>query len=130
LAPAGDRCLYWRLTGRRNLAFYGRINGTRPLDAAIESVIADVDLREFVDRRVGAMSTGQRRRVVLASALISRAPLLLIDEPFADLDARGVEFVSSMVSAWAGEGGCVAFAAPATDDGPPANIVLQLGGEG
>jgi ABC-type multidrug transport system ATPase subunit len=130
LAPAGDRCLYWRLDGRRNLAFYGRVNGTRPLDDAIESVIVDMDLRGFVDRRVGAMSTGQRRRLVVASALVSRAPLLLIDEPFADLDAKGIESVATLVSAWASEGGCVAFAAPATTDGPPADVVLQLGGEG
>jgi manganese/zinc/iron transport system ATP- binding protein len=42
----------------------------------------------FADRQIGALSGGQRQRAFLARALAQQAPLLVMDEPFAGVDAR------------------------------------------
>lgn len=47
-----------------------------------------VGMAELGDRQIGQLSGGQRQRAFLARALAQRAPLLIMDEPFAGIDAR------------------------------------------
>lgn len=56
--------------------------------ARVEASLEEVGMSAFADRQIGALSGGQRQRVFLARALAQEAPLLVMDEPFAGVDAR------------------------------------------
>jgi ABC-2 type transport system ATP-binding protein len=76
--------VYGDLTVRENLRFFARI-----LDAPrdrIDGVLAEVSLQSESERVVGRLSGGQRTRVSLATALLGRPELLVLDEPTVGLD--------------------------------------------
>ena len=78
------------LTGRRNLAIHARLWGLTPEDGAsrIDEVAAPFGLGELIDRPVGGYSGGERRRLEIARALLSRPQVLFLDEPTVGLDPR------------------------------------------
>jgi ABC-type multidrug transport system ATPase subunit len=61
--------------------------GTRDAAARVQRAVRLTGLEPLVHRRLGTLSLGQGRRVVLAQALLDEAPLLLLDEPFSGLDS-------------------------------------------
>lgn len=63
---------------------------------------------------VGELSSGQRQRIALARVLLRNAPIVLLDEPDANLDESGVTMVRDLVGQLAREGRMVAVAAHST----------------
>jgi manganese/iron transport system ATP-binding protein len=55
---------------------------------AVQKALERVHLIDFADRQVGQLSGGQRKRVFVARALAQGASILLLDEPFAGVDAK------------------------------------------
>lgn len=90
LAPvaADERSLDWRLPARENLRFFGALLGLRgrQLQDRIDEVLAGVGLEDAGSKLVGAFSSGMRQRLLIARALLSRARVLLLDEPTRSLD--------------------------------------------
>ena len=84
---APDLAFYSELTVAENLEFFARLRRVRP-DRGFE--ILD-RLALPTDRMVGALSSGMRQRMRWAWALLHRPRLLLLDEPFQNLDAPGEE---------------------------------------
>ena len=84
-----DIALYQTLTGRENLAFFGRMHGLRgaALKARIAELLAVVGLEKSADRRVSTYSGGMKRRANLAAGIIHQPRLLVLDEPTVGIDA-------------------------------------------
>ncbi|MBB1045819.1 ATP-binding cassette domain-containing protein, partial [Dietzia sp. DQ11-44] len=58
---------------------------------AVDEALDRVGLSPIAGRRIGELSGGQRRRVLLARCLAQEAELLLLDEPFSGMDAGSEE---------------------------------------
>ncbi|GAA1468664.1 ABC transporter ATP-binding protein [Microbacterium thalassium] len=76
------------LTTRENLRLRARLSGVAPgrVDTRIGELAELIGLGDFLDRRYGKLSGGQRRRADIARALVHEPSLLFLDEPTAGLD--------------------------------------------
>jgi Cu-processing system ATP-binding protein len=88
-----------RLTAREVLALHARLRGVPDADRAerVERVLATVGLADAADRRVAGYSNGMTQRLAIGTALVRRPDVLLLDEPTAALDPRGVEAFNAVV---------------------------------
>jgi ABC-2 type transport system ATP-binding protein len=79
------------MSGRENLEMTARLFGHRRAAAreAATAVIEQLGLGNVADRRSGAYSGGQRRRLDLGAGLVGAPQLLLLDEPTTGLDPAG-----------------------------------------
>jgi heme exporter protein A len=75
------------LSARENLAFLASFRGTA---ADVPGALRRWGLGEVMDRSVDRLSAGQRRRAALARMETEIVPVVLLDEPFADLDPDGI----------------------------------------
>jgi ABC-2 type transport system ATP-binding protein len=84
--PVVDRSL----SGRRNLEIHARLWGVEPREARgrIDELVGTLGLTDLVDRPAGTYSGGERRRLEIARALVSRPRVLFLDEPTVGLDPR------------------------------------------
>jgi daunorubicin/doxorubicin transport system ATP-binding protein len=78
------------LTATENLWMFGRLQGLRSADAraSAKRLLAQFDLEEAAGRPIAQFSGGMRRRLDLAASLITRPPLIFLDEPTTGLDPR------------------------------------------
>ncbi len=84
--------LYDELTGAENLSYFGRLYRTQPC-LTPEAALRGVGLDPTLPRLVGHYSQGMRQRTSLARVLLPQPDLLLLDEPFSNMDivsARGM----------------------------------------
>ncbi|MGD0244128.1 MAG: ATP-binding cassette domain-containing protein [Streptosporangiaceae bacterium] len=76
------------LTGRQNLVMIGRLSGLRRSQAKTRAaeLLDQFDLTDAADRMLKEYSGGMRRRLDLAAGLVTRPPVLFLDEPTTGLD--------------------------------------------
>jgi heme exporter protein A len=86
--------------------FLGRDAGRRPLLEHLERV----GLAERADDPVATFSAGMRKRAALALVLLKDAPVVLLDEPYGELDPAGFHFVDDVVRELRGRGATVLVA--------------------
>ncbi len=101
--------LYQWLTAREMLLFFADVYGLT-LEQARQRLtcVAEVlDLGDYLDRRCGVLSTGQRQRVNLARAMIHDPPIMLLDEPTRGLDVLGTQEIFDYIAHLRGEGRAV-----------------------
>ncbi len=95
----GERSVYWRLTGRQNLEYFGRLAGLRGVDLRhrIGHVIELSDLGGRIDDYVERYSMGMKQRLAIGCALLHDPPVLLLDEPTIGLDPHGARALRAFV---------------------------------
>ena len=96
VVPPGMTVLDYALLGRT--PYIGPLGRESAADlAAVDEVLARLDLVGFADRRLESLSGGERQRVFLARALAQGATLLLLDEPTTALDIGHQQEVLELV---------------------------------
>jgi ABC-2 type transport system ATP-binding protein len=101
--------VYPFLTGREFVEANARLQGVADPVAATARAIAQVDLTDAQDRRVGTYSKGMRQRAKVAAALVHDPPILLLDEPFNGMDPRQRLHTMDLLRALAREGRTILF---------------------
>jgi ABC-type multidrug transport system ATPase subunit len=79
--------LYDEMSGMENLSYFARLYGVQD-DSRCASVIRAVGLDPELSRPVGQYSQGMRQRMSLARALLHDPKILLLDEPFSNVDVH------------------------------------------
>lgn len=106
-----DLALWPQMNARQHLRFV-----LKPLrlqakerDERIRESLNAVDLMDRADARPRELSGGERRRLALARATVVRPKLLLLDEPFSQLDSERIQQCIAVVRACMDEGAAVVF---------------------
>ncbi len=94
------------LTVAENLSFWARVFGADDISDAVDAF----DLNDFLDRKAGELSAGQKRRLSLARLLVTRRPVWCLDEPTVSLDTANVARFAAAVQAHLAGGGSAVIA--------------------
>lgn len=97
--------LYDDLTAGENLAFAEALAGRASGGERVARALAEVGLDGHAGTRVRSLSSGMRRRVALARAILREPRVLLLDEPFAGLDHDGAKRLEEHLHAFRAGGG-------------------------
>lgn len=120
--------LYGRLTVQENLDLFARLHGVPP--SRTSEIAHQLGIDERAETPVESLSAGLKRRAAVARALIHDPELLLLDEPYANLDDDASELISSAVKDWRSAGRVAVIAthgAKRVRAFADAGIVLQRG---
>jgi len=82
-----------KLTVKQNLEIYARLYGVKKTSDRISEMVEDLNLKSFLNKKTGELSSGQKNRVSLAKSLINKPKLLFLDEPTASLDPDVGDFI-------------------------------------
>ncbi|NNG34571.1 ABC transporter ATP-binding protein [Nakamurella aerolata] len=108
--PEGLR-LFERLSGAELLSYLGRLRGL-PADVVNQratSLLDVLDLSDAGDKLVADYSTGMRKKITLAAALLHSPPLLLLDEPLEAVDPVSARTIRTVLTQYRQAGGTVIF---------------------
>jgi ABC-2 type transport system ATP-binding protein len=108
--PEGLR-LFERLSGSELLHFTGRLRGMAPADTdqRAAELLAVLGLTGAGHQLVVDYSTGMRKKIALAAALLHNPPVLFLDEPFEAVDPVSARTIREVLRAFTGRGGTVVF---------------------
>jgi ABC-type multidrug transport system ATPase subunit len=89
--------LYDEMTALENLRYFAGLYGIED-DARLEASLSGVGLDAKLERRVGEYSQGMRQRASLARAMVHDPEILLLDEPFSNLDTSASRDVVALLA--------------------------------
>ncbi|MGI8416072.1 MAG: ABC transporter ATP-binding protein [Nakamurella sp.] len=108
--PDGLR-LFERLSGAELLSYLGRLRGlpVQMVNERAASLLDVLDLTEAGGKLVADYSTGMRKKITLAAALLHSPPLMLLDEPLEAVDPVSARVIRGVLTQYCGSGGTVIF---------------------
>lgn len=86
-----DRPVWWR----------------RKPNQRIQQGMENFDIRDFADKRLGTLSTGERQRVLICGALLQSPDVLLLDEPLAGVDKSGQQRLLEILKQYHAQGNTI-----------------------
>ena len=107
----GDVGFYSRLTARENIAYFGSLYGLRGKELAgrIETLAEMLEMKEFIDRRVGPFSRGMKQKVAIARTLVHDPQVILLDEPTTGLDVSAAAIFRQLITTMRESGKTILF---------------------
>lgn len=117
-------CLYDELTVGENLRFQGAMLGRNAMPVA--RALHEFSLEALASRRAAALSNGERQRLMLAAAMLSRPTLLLLDEPTTALDTASRRSLWSLLRREAAYGTAVVLTSHELGDGAQCDSTTRL----
>jgi heme exporter protein A len=92
--------LYRELSARENLMFHARLHGVE--SSRVRELLAAVGIARRADEPLRTLSRGTVQRAAVARAVLHDPPLLLLDEPHANLDPAAIALVEELIGAASG----------------------------
>lgn len=124
--------MYEDLTVLENIRFFAELRGLRPAEwrPRCLELLRFVGLENFTDRKAGQLSGGMKQKLGLASALVTRPQVLLLDEPTTGVDpATRQDFWQLIIKIVSTEGTTVILTTPYMDEAARCNRLgfMRLG---
>ncbi len=91
--------LYLRMLGMDYLQLFGQLHGmdSTVIRARAIQLLAQLDMAEAADRRIGEYSKGMRQKLALIRALLHEPPVLMLDEPTSAMDPQSAKIVRDAI---------------------------------
>ncbi|MPQ31560.1 ATP-binding cassette domain-containing protein [Clostridium estertheticum] len=107
----GEVGLYDRLTARENIMYFAQLNGMSEGDAkkSIEELTRELEMSEFIDKRVGKFSRGMKQKVAIARSIVHKPSVMLFDEPSTGLDVSATRLIQDFIFKCKSEGKAIVF---------------------
>ncbi|MGE6627038.1 ABC transporter ATP-binding protein [Bacillus pumilus] len=96
--------LYEGLTALEHIAYLSKITGTRQKTSDYEELLEFVGLDRYHQEKVGSFTPGMKKRLGMAQAIAHRPEFILLDEPFADIDADSILHIHQVIDTLKHEG--------------------------
>ena len=108
---ATSTALYGRLTARETLMYFGRLNGLADSEIATRAgrIARELDMEDFMDRRVEKFSTGMKQKLSIARMLIHDPEVMIFDEPTNGLDVMAARAIVQFIRACRARGKTVVY---------------------
>jgi ABC-2 type transport system ATP-binding protein len=101
--------VYDKLTGAEFLRFVAALYGQdgEPVERRMDELLDLFELMPWKDELVESYSHGMRQKLIIASALLHRPEVIVVDEPMVGLDPKGQKFLKDLFRAFVDRGGTV-----------------------
>jgi ABC-2 type transport system ATP-binding protein len=90
--------LYHEMSGEDNLLFFGELYGIRKVRERANELLKEFNLFDHKQKKVGTYSTGMKKRLALAKAMLHKPKILFLDEPTNGLDPDGIRDVMAYLT--------------------------------
>jgi len=101
--------LFDKLTAYENLKYYGELYGIPDIEERIVEMLEFTDLTSRKDTLVGTFSTGMKRKLGIARAILHRPEVLFLDEPTSALDPEAQKMVRDLIVHLSGDESMTVF---------------------